>query len=120
MAISPKLRQAVFDRDGNKCVSCGTIDNLTIQHRVSKGMGGSKQFDTVAYLLTLCLICNVRLEADADFAKLGIDYGWKIRRNTLESLDPTAVIVKYADGWYRLDEQGTKIKIGNNTQIKEK
>lgn len=120
MPISPKLRRSVFDRDGNKCVACGDINNLTIQHRVSKGMGGSKQFDTIAHLLTLCLLCNGRLESDAEFAEMGIAYGWKIRRNTKPLPDPTKTAVRYSDGWYLLDQQGNKTQIGYITTIKEK
>ena len=109
--ISHKLRLKVFKRDGEKCVACGRWTMLTIQHRVSKGMGGSKLFDTIPYLLTLCVSCNGRLESDFEFAELGRTNGWKLDRNQNPPVDPTAVPVNYFGQWYLLQKNGTKEKI---------
>ena len=33
-------RQAIKDRDGNRCVYCGSTENLTIDHIRPKALGG--------------------------------------------------------------------------------
>ena len=58
-ALSPKLRWAVFQRDGMKCVVCGKTAQQGVRlevdhiHPVSKG--GQ---DVIANLRTLCHVCN--------------------------------------------------------------
>lgn len=46
----------VRERDGHVCVRCGTGYSLTTQHRVSRGMGGTRQpwVNLPANLITLC------------------------------------------------------------------
>jgi hypothetical protein len=53
---APKaLRQAVYDRDGHKCVYCGSGDRLSLDHRTPEIRGGTHDFDNLA---TACLSCN--------------------------------------------------------------
>lgn len=45
-AISTKskrqtARERIFERDGFKCVVCGTTKNLTIDHKLPKSLGGT-------------------------------------------------------------------------------
>lgn len=48
-------RARVFNRDGNKCLKCGSTKRLTIDHILPLSLGGSnKQFN----LQTLCRSCN--------------------------------------------------------------
>lgn len=81
MTVSPKVRTQVFERDLKCCVACGSSYGLTIQHRINRGMGGSKTLDGYANLLTLCFACNTALESDAAFAEKGRRMGWKVHRN---------------------------------------
>lgn len=53
--LSQDVRDAVFSRDGNKCLSCGYLDNLTYDHVIPKSIGG---MTNVANGQTLCLDCN--------------------------------------------------------------
>lgn len=107
MAVTQKVRKQVYERDGYMCVSCGRTETLTLQHRASRGMGGSKTRDGIENLLTMCAIENQRLESNADFAAIGIDNGWKLRSWE----DPLKVPVFFAfDGWYYLTERGTRVK----------
>lgn len=53
--IPPALRQAVYDRDGWKCVICGFTADLTLDHIVPWSLGGP---DTFGNLRTLCRPCN--------------------------------------------------------------
>lgn len=93
MTVSPKVRSQVFERDCKCCVACGTSYGLTIQHRINRGMGGSKRLDGYANLLTLCFACNTALESDAAFAEKGRDMGWKVHRN--RGIDPADIPVFY-------------------------
>lgn len=79
--IAKTKRLKVFDRDGWACVACGVQSELTLQHRINRGMGGSKLFDGYECLIVLCAGCNTRLEQDADYAELGRRRGWKLPRN---------------------------------------
>lgn len=107
MAVTAKQRQIVYDRDGRMCANCGNDQTLTIQHRINRGMGGSKTRDGFENLLTLCALCNQRLEMVAEVAERGIDLGQKLRSWD----DPLKVPVFFAfDGWYYLTERGTRIK----------
>lgn len=54
-SISDSVRQSIFDRDGWKCLRCGTVDNLTIDHIIPQSKGGTHDSDN---LQTLCDRCN--------------------------------------------------------------
>lgn len=55
--IPQRTRQAVFDRDGHACVSCGAADDLTIDHIYPRLLGGRHVEDNFQ---TLCRSCNSR------------------------------------------------------------
>jgi len=54
-AIPQALRLAVFERDGNHCVECGAIENLSLDHIHPWSLGGP---DTYENLRVLCRSCN--------------------------------------------------------------
>lgn len=95
----------ILTRDGNRCLHCGTSDRLSIQHRVNRGMGGSKdpRIHAPSNLLTICWAFNVQMESQPDMAELGRKYGWKLTRDQ----DPLTVPVWDAQAqlWYRLDDE---------------
>lgn len=78
--IPDKVRDLIYKRDGGRCPHCGTTEGLGLQHRISKGMGGSKLLDIPSNLLTFCNLGNSDLEADADLAELARLNGWKLSR----------------------------------------
>lgn len=54
-----QLREKVFDRDGWQCVECGTTQNLTLSHKIHKGMGGKNgPGDTMDNTQCLCMSCH--------------------------------------------------------------
>lgn len=55
--IRAGVRRRVYDRDGHRCVVCGSEDNLTLDHIVPWSLGGA---DSVANLQTMCRSCNSR------------------------------------------------------------
>ena len=107
-----KLRKPVYKRDHHECVACGyawtsgrmPVDQLSIQHRVGRGMGGSALYDkTASSLITFCIWHNVQETADADFHKLCLHNGWSVPRWVPERRWPMeSVPVRYVDGWFFL------------------
>lgn len=55
--IPPDMRRAVFDRDGNACLDCGSIDHLHCDHVIPVSKGGETSMEN---LQTLCRVCNCR------------------------------------------------------------
>ncbi len=53
--IPPRIREAVMERDGRKCVLCGSTDNLSLDHIIRYREDGP---DTVDNLRVLCMPCN--------------------------------------------------------------
>lgn len=106
-APTQSVRDAVYDRDRNRCAACGTVDGLTFQHRRAVGMGGSKVRPTAEDGLTLSGKCNDACEAEMQ--QLALAYGWKVKRWVT---DPSRVPVYYPHEfqWYRLEDT-TRIPI---------
>lgn len=55
--VSPRRRDRVYARDGYKCLACGAIDDLTLDHIQPQSRGGGHQETN---LRTLCRSCNSR------------------------------------------------------------
>ena len=53
--VSKTLRQLIFERDGDKCVKCGSDEQLTIDHIVPIRKGG---ISIESNMQTLCFNCN--------------------------------------------------------------
>ncbi len=53
--VSKELRQAVFDRDGGRCLKCGTNEGLSLDHIKPLADGGTNE---ECNLQTLCKSCN--------------------------------------------------------------
>lgn len=52
----PSRRELIFERDGYKCLCCGSSkDELSIDHIIPESEGGTKKMDN---LQTLCRRCN--------------------------------------------------------------
>lgn len=53
--VSNKMRFAVYERDGYRCVKCGSTANLEVDHIMPISKGGKTTFNN---LQTLCKRCN--------------------------------------------------------------
>ena len=53
--VGPTVREAIYKRDGYKCLACGTDKYLTLDHIVPRSMGGPNNYDNYQ---TLCKDCN--------------------------------------------------------------
>lgn len=114
-----QVRPEVYERDEHTCVVQGSRQwqtwpcsrDLTIQHAVGRGMGGSVELDSPALLRTMCGFHNLLETSDADFARACTVNGWSIPRNRAD-IDPLQVPVRYPDGGdYLLDDDGGRRRI---------
>lgn len=100
------VRTIALERDGWRCVGCGSHGPLDVHHRAFKGSGGSKLRDHLANALTLCGPGNA-------FGCHGFAHRWKNTRAAALGLsvplgsDPYTLPVLYPDGgWWLLDDLG--------------
>ncbi|MER7761533.1 HNH endonuclease [Streptomyces sp. NPDC097619] len=101
------VRALVHQRDGGRCVRCDSPGDLTIHHRVNRGMGSSREewINQPHNLLLACTRCNSWFE---DHPRQSYGSGWKVRR----PLRPDEVNVLYPDGAeYGLRADGTRTRI---------
>lgn len=67
--ITDEDRAAIFERDGWKCLKCGSTEELTIDHVIPISKGGRNDPDNAQ---ALCLNCNVQKGQGAnDYRKTG-------------------------------------------------
>jgi hypothetical protein len=62
------------------CGCMGFEDTFVPQHRINRGMGGSRILDRPANVLVMCSAQNFLIESDADAAEAARQYGWKLSR----------------------------------------
>lgn len=62
--MTPKQFRKYLDRD-KACVHCGVDDDTLVpQHRIGRGMGGSKRLDTPSNIIVVCSRYNGLMESD--------------------------------------------------------
>jgi len=59
LAISQKVKKTVYDRDGGRCVLCGSIYGLPEAHYIPRSRGG---LGIEQNIVTLCRDCHRRLD----------------------------------------------------------
>lgn len=62
------------------CGCVGQEDTFVPQHRINRGMGGSKLLDRPANVIVMCAELNGQIESDPAIADLARRYGWKLSR----------------------------------------
>lgn len=80
-APTQRVRTLTYERDGFRCVSCGSMQYLEWQHREASGSGGRGKKApalTPADGVTSCSTCNPRYESDLQ--ELALHSGWKLRK----------------------------------------
>lgn len=109
-----QIRQQVYERDDHQCVVRGSLwamlvpcgGSLTIQHRVTRGMGSSAKYDALPFLLTMCSIHNGLEPASSEFRQFCERQGYSIPRWVVGQKPIGRVPVKYEDNWYLLSTTG--------------
>lgn len=99
--MTPKQFRVFLDRD-KACYHCGSIgDDLVPQHRKNRKMGGSRSLkDNPNNIIVFCGDANGRLESDPDFARTGLEFGWKL--NSWDDLS-YPVYESHTGLWWHLD-----------------
>ena len=93
------------------CLHCGETQAVAPNHRINRGMGGSKKLDNWANLVILCSLLNGQIESDTRWASMAESYGWKLRRYQDPLAEP--VFDAIAGVWYLLDNDlGRKVVDG--------
>lgn len=117
-----KNRQQVFTRDHMCCVVQGSLwarlepcrGQLTVQHRVGRGMGGSAKYDAPEYMVAMCAHHNQLQTSSAEFAKACERLGWSVRRSVADLYAVTGIPVFYGcEGWFLLSTDFRRVLISN-------
>lgn len=58
--LKRRVRELVYQRDGNRCVYCGSDYKLTLDHDIPEALGGAL---TVENCVTCCYSCNRQKKA---------------------------------------------------------
>jgi 5-methylcytosine-specific restriction endonuclease McrA len=53
--IRKSKRQRIYERDGGKCLYCGALDTLSLDHFIPVSKGGTND---AGNLFTACIPCN--------------------------------------------------------------
>jgi hypothetical protein len=105
--MNKKTFQKFIDRD-TRCPHCGKDDDTLVpQHRAGRGIGGSRSLDRPSNIIVMCSEANFLLEANARFAQIGREMGWKLRRDQVPEFTP----VYLADGFWLLDNDFNKTPV---------
>lgn len=101
--FSPKTRALILERDGYRCVACGSTRDLEIQHVRARGMGGSRLpwVNSAGNGILLCRTDHATCEARAEVMHIGgyWRYSWQ---------KPGPVYYAAEDRWYWLNDDGTR------------
>ena len=99
--MTPKQFKVFLERD-KACYHCGTTDTTLIpQHRKNRKMGGSRSLrDDPNNVIVFCSEANGRLESESEFARLGVEMGWKL--NSWDALS-NPVYESHTGIWWQLN-----------------
>lgn len=108
---TPATRTRTYERDGHRCVSCGSIYHLQYQHRAAEGMGGYPPRPTLPEGLTSCATCNPDYEGRLQ--ALALRSGWKVRRWVRDRalVDQVPVLYAWEGRWCRLTAEGDRVPV---------
>ncbi len=103
--MTPKEFQRFLDRDGAHCYHCGTAEGLVPQHRINRGMGGSKLLNVPSNIITFCSAHNGAIEASGPAAEDARAMGWKLQQWETDYLLVRPVYDRAANAWFFLDDE---------------
>ena len=103
-------------RDFHRCYHCGVIDDTLIpQHRLGRGMGGSKARDVPSNIITFCSYYNGLIESDASERLRAEKLGWSLKSWQDPAKSP--VFCMTTGEWYVLSDDCTrKVYTPNTTE----
>lgn len=85
------------------CGCVGREDTFVPQHRINRGMGGSKLLDRPANIIVLCSGMNGAIESDARTAEQARELGWKLPRWDSPEMEPFYDVTTRS--WWLIDNE---------------
>lgn len=67
LSISPKVKKAVYERDGGCCVWCGSLEGQPNAHYIPRSQGGLGIEENI---LTLCWKCHLQFDQTTERPKM--------------------------------------------------
>jgi len=84
------------------CLHCGETEAIAPNHRINRGMGGSKKRNNPANIVVICSELNGLIESDFRLSELAKHYGYKLE--SWEEPKRVAVLDTYTGSWWLLDD----------------
>ena len=84
------------------CLHCGETEAIAPNHRINRGMGGSKRRNHSANYALICSTLNGLIESDNRWADVAKEYGWKLESWQDPHTEPVFDLVMGV--WYLLDD----------------
>lgn len=112
------VRARTYERDGHRCISCGSSGPLQYQHRAAVGMGGSDVRPQFVDGLTSCSQCNEGYESHLQ--SMALRFGWKVRRWVHEQgkTGEVPVFCWPERTWYALTVEGRRVRVSTVVAIR--
>jgi hypothetical protein len=99
--MKPKDFARLVERD-QRCLHCGETEAISPNHRINRGMGGSKLRDQPSNLVVICSILNGLIESDNRWASVANQLGWKLQSWQKPQDEP--VFDTLSGNWFLLDD----------------
>lgn len=111
--MTPKNFARLVARD-HYCLHCGETEALAPNHRINRGMGGSKLRDQPSNFVLLCSLFNGLIESDAHWAQVAKRRGWKLEswQDTLKE----PVFDAMSGTWFMFDDDYGRVVVGEGTE----
>lgn len=108
--MTPKQFKPFIMRDFNRCPHCCDDTTLVPQHRINRGMGGSKERNKPSNIIVFCSWANNMAESSSWFAAECREKGWKLESWQNPAEEP---FFDECDGfWYRIDDNFGRTRVG--------
>lgn len=105
--LTKKQWEQLLERDGGYCLHCGRTEALAPNHRMNRGMGGSKTRHRPSNWVLLCSSFNGRIEDDSYHRDEAIRSGWKLE--SWQTFD-TPVLDACTGIWWLLDDEFGRVE----------
>jgi hypothetical protein len=109
--VTPKEFAKYVARD-RYCLHCGETEAISPNHRLNRGMGGSKKRNHPANIVVLCSMFNGAIESDGPAATLARAHGWKLA--SWEDATFVPVFDFPAGKWWRLDDVFGRVEVSGD------
>lgn len=106
--MTPKQFQLYVRRDKG-CVHCGELEAIAPNHRINRGMGGSKKRDHPANIVVLCSMMNNLIESNAYWRRQALIYGWKLTPYDDPHLTPVFSVLERT--WWLLRDDFSRLAV---------